>query len=242
MRLIAESSGGFYAGVSNDDDIVGQIMLAKSKITSEALHNVEVSIDGVRTFDVTGLSRPKVFKGQQVVLFGKYTKGGRAKLTLKAAYSGEDKVYRTEFDFPAVDTDYPEVERLWALQQVELLEQKAAVGELDPNESKSAVESIGVAYQLVTDETSMLVLTDEAFIKHGIARDNKARVAIENQARQVRVKAPIRDNRIDTSQPTFNAPAFHISTGGGGALPPVAMLGVLALLAGAGIGSRRSRD
>jgi len=41
MRLIADTSGGFYAAVSNSDDIVGQILLAKGKITHEALHDVE---------------------------------------------------------------------------------------------------------------------------------------------------------------------------------------------------------
>ena len=39
MRTICESSGGFYAGVSNDDDLVGQILLAKSKVAYEALHD-----------------------------------------------------------------------------------------------------------------------------------------------------------------------------------------------------------
>ena len=50
MRLIAETSGGFYAAVSNDDDIAGQILLAKSKITSEALQDAKLTIDGVKTF------------------------------------------------------------------------------------------------------------------------------------------------------------------------------------------------
>ncbi|MEZ5364030.1 MAG: hypothetical protein R2748_17245 [Bryobacterales bacterium] len=31
MRTIADSSGGFYTSVSNADDIVGQILLAKDK-------------------------------------------------------------------------------------------------------------------------------------------------------------------------------------------------------------------
>ena len=43
MRTICDATGGFYAGVSNADDVLGQIMLAKSKITHEALHLGQVS-------------------------------------------------------------------------------------------------------------------------------------------------------------------------------------------------------
>ena len=38
MKLIADTSGGFYASVSNADDIIGQILLAKGKVLYECLH------------------------------------------------------------------------------------------------------------------------------------------------------------------------------------------------------------
>jgi Ca-activated chloride channel family protein len=41
MRLVCDASGGFYAPISNADDVIGQLMLAKSKITHEALHDAE---------------------------------------------------------------------------------------------------------------------------------------------------------------------------------------------------------
>src|SRR4029079_18998849 len=56
MDVISEASGGFSAGVSNDDDILGQVLLAKSKITSEALHDAAFSIRGVKVSDATELT------------------------------------------------------------------------------------------------------------------------------------------------------------------------------------------
>jgi len=40
IRTIAEGSGGFWTAVSNADDVVGQLVLAKSKIRYEALRAV----------------------------------------------------------------------------------------------------------------------------------------------------------------------------------------------------------
>jgi Ca-activated chloride channel family protein len=48
MRVIADATGGFYAGVSNDDDIVGQILLAKSKIAFESMHDASFKFTGAR--------------------------------------------------------------------------------------------------------------------------------------------------------------------------------------------------
>jgi len=78
VSLIAEASGGFYAGVSNDDDIVGQILLARSKLTSQAMHNVQLDLSGGGVHDVTG-GTPKIYRGQQVVLFGLYNQPGKTK-------------------------------------------------------------------------------------------------------------------------------------------------------------------
>ncbi|MGH7955468.1 MAG: VIT and vWA domain-containing protein, partial [Opitutaceae bacterium] len=115
MRAIADASGGFYAGVSNDDDIVGQIMLAKSKVTHEALHHAAFKFSGpVRVFDTTGDTPQKIYRGQQLVIFGRYDGAGKSTVTLKASLTGEDKTYTTSVDLPEIDTDNPEIERLWA--------------------------------------------------------------------------------------------------------------------------------
>ncbi|HRE83741.1 MAG TPA: VIT and VWA domain-containing protein, partial [Opitutaceae bacterium] len=112
MRTLADATGGFYAGVSNEDDILGQIMLAKSKITYESLHSASFTFAGTRVFDTTGDLPQKIYQGQQLVIFGRYESEGEATLTLKAKLTGEDKTYRTTFRFPATDTANPEIERL----------------------------------------------------------------------------------------------------------------------------------
>jgi Ca-activated chloride channel family protein len=231
MDLIGRATGGFSCGVSNDDDIVGQIMLAKSKILHECLHDAGVRIEGVRTYDLTDGQIGKVYRGQQLVLFGRYEGSGRARVTLKAGLTGEDRTYTTEFDFPIADTGNPEIERLWALNQIEQAKRRAALGLLPDKERQDLERSLGVDYQLVTDETSMVVLSDDAFARRGIERRNQTRVVEERRAQSLRSARPVQSYRVDTSAPAF--PSHAPSLGGGaGAIDPLgAAAAVAALLA-----------
>lgn len=240
MKMIGEVSGGFSVGVSNDDDIVGQIMLAKSKILHESLHNASVKIRGVKTFDTTDEYIGKIYRGQQLVLFGRYDRAGKATVTLEATLTGEDKTYTATFDFPETDVDNPEIERLWALNQIEQHKELCRVGALPPKELEDVERSLGERYQLVTDETSMIVLSDEVFAERGIERKNQQRVATERSAQARRAQQPVRNYNVSQGQNTFPSEAPRIGGGGGaGALDPFsAMLALLA--AAAGIGKLRT--
>jgi Ca-activated chloride channel homolog len=216
MRTMGDATGGFYTGVSNSDDIVGQILLAKSKITFESLHNASFKFTGARVSETTGDLPQKIYRGQQLVIFGRYEGAGKATVSLNAKLTGEDKTYTTTFDFPETDTDNPEIERLWALAQIEQIELKEAIGQLPPSETKDAITSLGVTYQLVTDHTSMLVLDDATHAARGIDRKNQQRLATERTAQSVRAAQPVKNYQVDASQPTYTAPAPHVSHSGGG--------------------------
>jgi Ca-activated chloride channel family protein len=250
MRVIADASGGFSQGVSTADDIMGQLLLAKEKITHEAMHDAELTVRGVKVMDVGDEHIGKVYRGRQLVVFGKYAKGGRAKVTLKAKISGEDKEYVTEFDFPDIATHAPEVERLFALARIEDIEDKINFGIVDASESEDAIADLGVAYQLVTDQTSMLVLDDDAFKRHKITRRNRKRVSTERAAQAARAPLPPTQTRVDTAQPAFPSKAPRLkpgrtskrrSGGGGGAIDPIT-LGIGGSMAFLAIASRRRRE
>jgi Ca-activated chloride channel family protein len=233
VSLIAEASGGFYAGVSNDDDIVGQILLARSKLTSEAMHNVQLELSGGGVHDVTtGVA--KIYRGQQVVLFGRYSQPGKTRMTLKSKVGGQDKTYTTEFELPTVDGRNPEIERLWALASVDDTERRMQAGLTSENEGKAAIRRLGVENQIVTRETSMVVMQEDAFQSRGIDRRNARRVAEEQKA-QAAASSPLQGSlpppayRVDSKQPAFGMHAPSLGGGHGGAAGPWGLLG-LALL------------
>lgn len=235
METIAAASGGFSAGVSNDDDIVGQILLAKSRITHEALHDAKISIRGVKTFDTTDGAVGKIYRGQQLVLFGRYAEGGEATVRLDAKLTGKDEVYETTFRFPDADEDNPELERLWALSRIEAIDRMRMTGLMPDDEGEAAIRGLGVDYQLVTDYTSMVVLDDAAFARNGIDRKNRDRVAAERNAQAVRQTTGPKSYRVDDAKPMFPSKSPRL---GSGAIDPLSMA-LAGLVAGATLLARR---
>ena len=135
--------------------------------------------------------------------------------------------------------DHPELERLWALHRIEGIEALERVGLTPPGEAQDAIRSLGVEYQLVTDETAMVVLTDEAFTARGIERLNQVRIAREREAQLRRATQPQRGYRVDDSQPMYRggkAPSF-----GSGAIDPVTG-GLVLALSGLGWAMRRRKE
>ena len=228
MRTVCDASGGFYASVSNADDLLGQLMVAKSRIRHECLHDADLSIQGGGVFDATREHGTRVYRGQQLVVLGRYKDAGPATATLRATISGTEHVYTAQLEFPAVDEADPELERLWAQARIDELVLQRDLGLLPEGEAADAILGYGVDYQLVTDETSMLVVSDERFAAEGIDRRNRERTAVEHQAQAARsTQGPV-NRRVDEAQPAFpdRAPRF----GGGGAIDPMTLAGAALLL------------
>ncbi len=228
METVCKASGGFWAQVSNSDDILGQIMLAKSKIAHEALHDAELSVKGVKVTDTTELALGKIYRGQQIAILGRYRKGGVAKLKLKARRTGRDKTYETVVGFPDLDTENPELERIWAMRRADSVARLASIEAMDVKEAEAVIRDLGVTYQVVTDETAMVAMGDEAFKKRGIDRRNQRRVAVERQAQAYRATRPPVSRRADKKRPMFKFKAPRLG-GGGGALDPVSVIAALGL-------------
>ena len=242
MQTVAETTGGFYDSISNVDDIMGKLMLAGSKIKYEALLHADVNISGVKVTDLTDETFRKVYRGEQLVFFGKYEEGGKARLTLKASLTGEDKTYNTNFTFPAIDTENPELERLWALATIEKIEAMERIGQMPPSESENAIRDLGLSYQIVTDHTSMVVLSDTAFADRGIERHNQTRVAREQQARVQRAQQPVKSYQVDKEKPAFKFKVPDLGGGGGAIDPFTGALCILASAAGIARIARRRKN
>src|SRR5690606_3208794 len=115
-----------------------EILLAKNKIAFESMHHAELSIQGVKTFDVSNFQLGKIHYGDQLILFGRYEQGGIAHLRLKTRISGRDVLYETDIEFPDTDNSHPELERMWAMDQVQKIELNRMAGFLPSGEAAQA--------------------------------------------------------------------------------------------------------
>lgn len=232
LEGLTKHSEGFAVNVSNDDDMVGLMLQMTSKVNHEALHNVRIDIDGIRTRDITPENFSRVYRGEQLVIMGKYSGSGIGRVRLKTEISGESKTYESALNFSDNATNNPELERLWAFATIKALqEQQDIIGETD--DSKQAITDVALSYGLVTDYTSLIVVRNEIFAQEGIDRSNADRVTRERQARQTRSNQAIAPTRQDTQTPAFTKPRHTTSngsSGGGGGSFGLWLLAVLAVL------------
>ena len=228
LESMAKVSNGFAINVSNSDDIAGKLLEATSRLTHEALHDVNLSITGVKVKDLTPERISSLYRGQQLIIFGHYWGSGEAVISIDGKVSGGNKNYTTTFEFPDSGTLHPELERLWAFAKIEDLQNRLDYFGQDAD-IEQAITDIAVNNSLVTDYTSMIVLREERFDELGIKRLNRSRVEKEQLARQERELQGTRNNRVDNNQPMYAQPrASHGK--GGGALGPWMLLFLLPLM------------
>jgi len=217
LEAMTKASNGFALSISNSDDIVGKILQAASKVSHQSLHGVKLSIDGVKTSDLSPQVIGSLYRGQQLIIFGHYFGDGMADIRLSGKISGSKKEYRTQVEFPAVNTDNPEIERLWAYASIQ--DMQAEINNFGENaDIKQAITDIALEYSLVTDYTSMVVMRDEMYDAYGIKRLNQQRLQIEHKAQQQRSTQPAVSHRVDKHKPMFKLPRASFGGGGGGAM------------------------
>ena len=209
LERLALDSGGFAMNISGSDDIVGKIIQAKSKILFENLHDVELKFHGEKVKKLTPAKIGNLYQGQQLVMFGRYHGTGEVEIELKAKISGQERSWKCKAELPEVDTDNPELERLWALSAIEdVMKDIRENGE--NNGLRKKVIDFGTEYSLVTNYTSMLVISEMEMENEQIQRKNADRVNRERQAQQVRKAQPVKNYRVDQNKtnPSGNKGAF----------------------------------
>ncbi len=157
-KLVAENHGAAdYARTGGDLEMALSVLY--SKIAYPALTGVSLEIDGVKTREVFPLELPDLFYGGQVVVVGRYTEGGKAKITLSGEMAGGTKTIKYKVSLPDEDKENDFIEHIWATRKVGyLLDQIRLNGE--NQELVDEVIALSRRYGIVTPYTSYLVVEE----------------------------------------------------------------------------------
>jgi Ca-activated chloride channel family protein len=229
LEALTDVSNGFALETSNSDDIAGQLIQATAKIRHAALHDVNLSIDGLKVADLTPEKIGSLYHGEQLQVLGHYWGDHEAKISLTGKVAGKDIEYKTAFAMPIQSDLNPELERIWAYATIENLQAKMDYFGAD-QDTEDAITDLATEFGLVTDYTSMIVVRDDVFAAEGIARTNRDRVATERAAQTTRAAEAPQNRRADKQQPMYNNK--RPSTGGGGSGGGAAGLPMILALSG----------
>ncbi|MCX7400273.1 MAG: VIT and VWA domain-containing protein [Planctomycetales bacterium] len=183
LKQLAEGAGGLAAFVSQQDDFARQAQAFRRKLMRPVATGVRIQVNGIETSDVTPDALPDLFYGAPLRLSGRYKNSGDATITIEADVMGQPISQTVQVKFPEVEDKNPEIERVWAFQQVEQL-----MADIRKNgESSAAVAkiiSLCEGYSIVGEYASFIVLENDAeYGRWAIARRNAIRVTRDDKAR-----------------------------------------------------------
>ena len=239
LEAMTDVSNGFALETSNSDDIAGQLIQATAKIRHAAMHDVSLTIDGLKVADLTPEKIGSLYHGEQLQVLGHYWGSREAQVRLSGKVAGQDVEYKTAFAVPVQSDLNPELERIWAYATIENLQSKMDYFGAD-QDTEDAITDLATEYGLVTDYTSMIVVRDEVFAAQGIRRSNRDRVATERTAQQTRAHQAPQNRRVDQHQPMYTK--RRPSLGGGGSGGGAAGLPMILVLSGLLTLRRRKRN
>ncbi|GAB4463890.1 MAG: hypothetical protein OHK0029_33250 [Armatimonadaceae bacterium] len=106
--------------VRPDEDIEVKTSQFVAKTSAPVLEKLKLSVDGARVGEVFPKpdSLPDLFAGSQLVVVGRYTGTGDARLTLTGEANGRQQMFTLTARFPAVDTTSSFLPRLWASRKI----------------------------------------------------------------------------------------------------------------------------
>jgi len=174
---MASQARGRSDYVKPDENLETAVGALYTRISSPVLTDIKIDFGDARVYDMYPTPIPDLFRGDQVVLFGRFRKGFTSKVVVSGRAGHETKTYTFGGDagvrnkkgkvrkIPASEGYLEPLEflpKLWATRKVGfLLEQIRLNGELP--ELKDEVIKLSKKFGLVTPYTSYLAVDDSEF-------------------------------------------------------------------------------
>lgn len=160
LDKITEETRASSTYVTPNEDIEVKVSSFYTKIKEPVLANPKLEFpEGIRVSKLYPSPLPDLFKGEELVLVGRYKGKGKGDALLEGTLAGK----KTQFEFPVTfpaHADHSFIPRLWATRRVGyLLDEIRLHGE--KKEIKEEVTQLARQYGIVTPYTAYLIIEDE---------------------------------------------------------------------------------
>jgi Ca-activated chloride channel homolog len=157
---LSQELGGRSSYVQPDEAIDEEVSAFYGGISTPVLVDLELAFGNLLVDELYPYPLPDLFAGDQLVIVGRYRKGGPATVTLRGRANDETLTFHYAGHQLATSGGDPFVARLWATRKVgALLDQIRRSGPLQ--ELVDEIVDLSLAYGIVTPYTSYLVIEPE---------------------------------------------------------------------------------
>jgi len=162
LDRITEETRAFSQYVLPEEDLEVKVSSFFSKIKEPVLTNPAMKFTGdIRATKLYPSPLPDLFKGEQLVLVGRYSGQGDSAIVVEGQVNGSEKKFTYEVKFPEATSENEFIPRLWATRRVGyLLDEIRLRGE--SSELRDEVTELARKYGIVTPYTAYLIMEDES--------------------------------------------------------------------------------
>jgi Ca-activated chloride channel family protein len=161
LDKITEETRAFSQYVLPEEDLEVKVSNFYSKIKEPVLADPKLTFTGdMRTSKLYPFPLPDLFKGEQLVLVGRYSGGGDSAVVLEGKVNGVSRKFSYEVRFPQDASENQFIPRLWATRRVGYLLDEIRLHGQD-KELKDEATELARTYGIVTPYTAYLIVEDE---------------------------------------------------------------------------------
>ena len=162
LDKIVERTKAASQFVLPEEDLEIKVSNFFTKIKEPLLTNVKVTWpEGVRVSKQYPNAMPDLFRGDQLVVAGRYAGAAEGELVLEGTVNGQVRKLTARVKFPESATGNEFIPQLWAMRRVGWLMDEVRLRG-DNKELRDEVIDLARRYAIVTPYTSYLIVEDEA--------------------------------------------------------------------------------
>ena len=160
LDKITEETNAYRTYIGEEEDIEIKVSNFYDKIQSPVLSDLKLTFD--KSISVSKLypkNLPDLFKGSNLLVFGRYNGKGEVNVTLSGNINGQRKEFKTKVNFEN-DDEYYFIPPIWASRRIGYLLDLIRLN----GESKEMVDEVTALareFGIITPYTSYLILEDE---------------------------------------------------------------------------------
>jgi Ca-activated chloride channel family protein len=163
LDRISDATRAASQYVAPNEDIELKVSSFYDKVSQPIMTDLHVSFSGgaVAASELYPSTLPDLFKGQTLLLFGRYHGSGPGSVKIEGNLGGRHTEFAEDVNFAANDTSQPFIPTMWATRRVGwLLDEIRQHGESP--ELKDEVVRLAREHGIVTPYTAYLIMEDEA--------------------------------------------------------------------------------
>ena len=160
LDKLTDATKAWRTYVSDEEDIEIKVSNFYDKIQSPVLSDLKLDFDNIEVYQTYPKDLPDLFKGSNLLVFGRYKGKGITKITLSGKLNGKQKEFTLKENFTSSDDKYNFIPSLWASRRIGYLLDLIRLNGED-KELVDEVIMLAREHGIITPYTSYLIMEDE---------------------------------------------------------------------------------